>query len=202
MTAQAGARVAKEPDSEATDARKADRAARRTFRSRRVRPALAGALLMTAAGVLTAIEVISTALGHPAHVFPYGWVRDAHWDSWYVLAIFAALALIGVCFVLAAVLPGKSRIVPLHGQDPSLLMGVSKRGLKRTVAAAAGGAPGVSDVRRVRLGRRRVRVVAETPVREPAGLDAEVTEAVRDRLDRLGPVPARTVQVRMKHREP
>lgn len=201
MTAQAGARAVTEPGTRTADARKADRATRHTFRSQRVLPALAAALLMTAAGVLTAIEVISASLDRPAHIFPYGWVRNVNWDGPDARAIFAALALIGVWFVLAAVLPGKSRIVPLHGQDPSLMMGVSRRGLKRTVAAAAEGAPGVSGVSRVRLGRRRVRVVARTPVREPAGLDAGIREAVRDRLDRLRPVPARSVMVRMKHRE-
>ncbi len=199
MTEQAGARPAVEP--RAAETRKADRAARHAFRSRRRVPAVAGALLMAAAGVLTAIEVITASLDRPAHIFPYGWVRSANWEDWYILAIFAALALIGVCFVLAALLPGTSRIVPLHGRDPSLLMGVSRRGLKRAVANAAEGASGVSGVQRVRLGRRRVTVVAETPVREPAGLDEGVTEAVRDRLDRLRPLPTRSVAVRIKHRE-
>ncbi|MEV4004723.1 DUF6286 domain-containing protein [Actinomadura sp. NPDC049753] len=201
MTAPAGARPATEPGTRAAGSRKADRAARHTFRSQRMLPALAAALLMTGAGVLTAIEVISAALNHPAHIFPYEWVRDANWDGVYARAIFVGLALVGVWFVLAAVVPGKSRIIPLHGRDPNLMMGVSRRGLKRSVAAAAEGAPGVSGVSRVRLGRRRVQVVAETPVREPAGLDAEVTEAVRERLDRLDPLPARSVMVRMKHRE-
>ncbi|WP_141578858.1 DUF6286 domain-containing protein [Actinomadura sp. WMMA1423] len=201
MTAQAGARAAVEPASRPDGTRRGDRAARHTFRSYRALPALAAALLMAAAGVLTAIEVISTSVDRPAHIFPYGWVRDASWDDWYVRAIFAALALVGVWFVLAAVLPGKSRIVPLRGRDPSLMMGVSRRGLKRALAAAAEGAPGVSGVRKVRLGRRRVRVVAETPMRETAGLDAGIAAAVRDRLDALRPVPDRSVTVRMKHRE-
>ncbi|MGI5207609.1 DUF6286 domain-containing protein [Spirillospora sp. CA-108201] len=201
MTAQAGARAATGPSARPVDDRKADRAARHTFRSQRALPALAAALLMTAAGVLTAIEVISAELGDPARVFPYGWVRSVDWDGVQARAIFAALALVGAWFVLAAVLPGKSRIVPLHGRDPNLMMGVSRRGLKRSVAAAAEGAPGVSGVSGVRLGPRKVRVVARTPVREPAGLDAGIAEAVRDRLDRLGPVPARSVTVRMKQRE-
>ena len=199
MTAQAGARPAVEP--RAAETRKADRAAKHAFRSRRMVPAVAGALLMAAAGVLTAIEVISASLDRPAHIFPYEWVRTADWDDWYVLAIFAALGLIGVCFVLAAILPGTSRIVPLHGRDPSLMMGVSRHGLKRAITTAAEGASGVSGVRQVRLRRRRVMVVAETPVREPAGLDKGVTEAVRDRLDRLRPLPTRSVAVQMKHRE-
>ncbi|TDC74757.1 DUF6286 domain-containing protein [Actinomadura sp. 7K507] len=179
--------------------RKADRAARHAFRSRRVRPAMVGALLLTAASVLAAIEVISALFDRPAGIFPYGWVSDAAWDDWYVLAIFGALALLGLLFLLAALMPGKSRMVPLHGRDPNLMMGVSRRGLKRAVAAAAEDAPGVSGVRRVRLRRRRVKVVAKTPVHEPAGLDEGVAEAVRDRLDRLDPLPRRSVRVRMKH---
>ncbi|SFQ21500.1 DUF6286 domain-containing protein [Actinomadura madurae] len=201
MTAHAGARPATEPRTRVTGTRKADRAARHAFRSRRVPSALAGALLMAAAGVLTAIEVISALLDRQAHIFPHGWVQDAEWNDWYVLAIFATLALIGVFFVLAALLPGTSRIVPLHGRDSGLVMGVSRRGLKRVVAAAAEGAPGVSGVRRVRLRRRQVKVVAETPVHAPARLDEGVAEAVRERLDQLGPLPSRSVAVRMQHRE-
>lgn len=201
MTAHAGARPATEPRTHATGARKANRAAKHAFRARRVLPAVAGALLMTAAGVLTAIEVISALLDRQAHIFPYEWAQDANWNDWYALAIFATLALIGVCFVLAALLPGTSRIVPLHGRDPDLIMGVSRRGLKRVVAAAAEGTSGVSGVRRVRLRRRQVKVVAEIPVHATAGLDEGVAEAVRERLDQLEPLPTRSVAVRMRHRE-
>ncbi|MGP4022217.1 DUF6286 domain-containing protein [Actinomadura sp. 3N407] len=199
MTVQAGPRPVEERREPKRRARKADRAAKRAFHSRRVRPAMVGALLLTAAGVLTAIEVISALFDRPAHIFPYGWVGDAAWDDWYALAIFGALALLGLFFLLAALLPGKSRMVPLHGRDPSLMMGVSRRGLKRAVAAAAEEAPGVSGVRRVRLRRRRVKVVAKTPVHDPAGLDEGVTAAVRDRLDRLEPLPGRSVRVSLKH---
>ncbi|TDB88597.1 DUF6286 domain-containing protein [Actinomadura sp. 7K534] len=200
MTAQAGLRPAVERADPKAGSRKADRAARHVFRSRRVRTAMVAALLLTAGGVLTAIEVISTLLDRPVRVFPYGWVSDAAWDDWYVLAIFGALAALGLFFLLAALLPGRSRTVPLHGGDPALVMGVSRRGLRRAVAAAAEEAPGVSGVARVRLGRRRVTVVAETPVHEPAGLHEGVAETVRDRLDRLEPLPDRSVRVRMLHR--
>ncbi|MFI0479272.1 DUF6286 domain-containing protein [Actinomadura sp. 9N215] len=201
MTAQAGPRPATARRAPAAKPRKADRAARHAFRSRRVRPAMVGALLMTAAGTLTAIEVISALFDRPAHVFPYGWVKDAAWDDWYALAIFGAVAGVGLLFLLSALLPGKSKIVPLRGRVPSLMMGVSRRGLKGAVAAAAEDAPGVSRVRRVRLRRRRVKVVAETPVHAPEGLDAGVAEAVRERLGGLRPLPARSVSVRMKRRD-
>lgn len=201
MTTQAGPRPATARRAPADRPRKADRAAKHAFRSRRVRPAGFAALLLTAAGALTAIEVISALFDRPAHVFPYGWAKDTAWDDWQALAIFGALAATGLLFLLAALLPGRSRIVPLHGRDPSLVMGVSRRGLKGAVAAAAEEAPGVSRVRRVRLRRRRMKVVALTPVRAPKGLDEGVAEAARDRLDRLRPLPARSVSVRMKRKD-
>ncbi|GAA0579061.1 DUF6286 domain-containing protein [Actinomadura livida] len=197
MTAQAGLRPAVERE-ETKASRKADRAAKHAFHSRRVWPAMVAALLLTAAGVLTAIEVVSALLDRPAGIFPYGWVKDAAWEDWYALAIFGALAILGLCFLLAALLPGRSRMVPLHGGDPGLVMGVSRRGLRRAVAAAAEGAPGVSGVARVRLGRRRVKVVARTPVHEPAGLDEGVADAVRAPLERLEPLPDRSVRVWMR----
>ncbi|TDB72098.1 hypothetical protein E1264_42090 [Actinomadura sp. KC216] len=201
MTAQAGPRPATMRRAPVDEPRKADRAAKHAFRSRRVRPAMLVALLLTAAGTLTAIEVISALFDRPARVFPYDWAKDVAWDDPAALAISGGLALVGLLCLLAALLPGKSRIVPLHGRDPNLMMGVSRRGLKAAVAAAAEDAPGVSRARRVRLRRRRVKVVAETPVHAPEDLDKGVEEAVRARLDRLEPLPARSVSVRMKRRD-
>lgn len=159
------------------------------------------ALLLTAAGSLTAIEVISAGAGRPARVFPYGWVNDTAWDDWHALAMFGAMTTLGLLFTLTALLPGKTRIVPLRGCEPSLVMGVCRRGLKKTVAAAAQEAPGVSRVRRVRLRRRRVKLVAETAVNAPEGLDEGVAEAVRDRLGGLRPLPVRSVSVRVRRRD-
>ncbi|QXJ21692.1 hypothetical protein AGRA3207_002570 [Actinomadura graeca] len=184
---------------------RADRAARHAFRPRRVWPALIAALLLTAAGVITAIEIVSAWAGSPAHIVPYGrvrdWAEDTAWEDTAFLAAAAGLTLLGLLFLLAGLLPGRTRVVPLHGDDPSLLMGVTRRGLKGAVASAAGDAPGVSGVRRVKLRRRRVRVVAETPVRESADLGGRVGAAVGERLDRLRPVPDRSVSVRVKLRE-
>ncbi|TDD61647.1 DUF6286 domain-containing protein [Actinomadura rubrisoli] len=183
----------------------ADRAAKHAFRSRRVWPGLIAALLVTAAGVLTAMEVITERAGRPAHIVPYervrDWAEDTAWEDWPALAAAGGLTLLGLLFLLAGLLPGKSRVVPLHGEDPNLMVGVTRRGLKAAVAAAAGDAPGVSSVRRVRLRRRRVKVVARTPVRDAEGLDSQVEDAVRASLDRLQPLPARSVSVRVKHRE-
>ncbi|MFD0688343.1 DUF6286 domain-containing protein [Actinomadura fibrosa] len=183
----------------------ADRAARHSFRSRRVWPALLAAVLITAAGMLAAIEVITAWLDRPARIVPYGriadWAEDTAWKDAPALAIAGALTLLGLLFLLAGLLPGRTRVVPLHGDDPDLTMGVTRRGFKAAIASAAEGASGVSGVRRVRLRRRRVKVVALTPVREHGDLGERVTAAVGDLLDRIQPLPARKVAVRVKYRE-
>ncbi|WP_131741447.1 DUF6286 domain-containing protein [Actinomadura roseirufa] len=185
--------------------RAADRAARHAFRPRRIWPGVLAALLLIAAGVLTAIEIISAWAGGPAHLVPYDrvrdWADDTAWKDAGALAAAAGLTAVGLFFLLAGLLPGRSRVVPLHGEDPDLMMGVTRRGLRRAVASAAEAAPGVSGVRRVRLRRHRVKVVAETPVRDPADLDRRIGVAVGARLRRLSPLPGRKVAVQVKHRE-
>ncbi|WP_067452836.1 DUF6286 domain-containing protein [Actinomadura macra] len=184
---------------------RADRAARHAFRSRRVWLGLLAALLLAAAGVITAVEIITAWAGEAAHIVPYervrDWAEDTAWEDLSFLAAAGGLTLLGLIFLLAGLLPGRTRVVPLHGEDPALLMGVTRRGLKGALASAAEEAPGVSGVRRVKLRRRRVRVVAETPVRESADLGERIGAAVGDRLDRLQPVPDRSVSVRVKLRE-
>ncbi|MEV5824002.1 DUF6286 domain-containing protein [Spirillospora sp. NPDC052242] len=182
----------------AVRARKADRAARHAFRSRRVRMATLAAVLLTAAAVLTAIEVITGLLDRPWHLIPYERVSDETWNDPKVLGITAALAALGLIFILAGLLPGRTRMVPLQGDDPNVMMGVNRRGLKRAAAAAAEDAPGVSRVRKVKLRRRKVKVLAETPVHDPAGLGQGVATSVQERLDRLRPFPPRAVKVRLR----
>ncbi|MDL4821960.1 DUF6286 domain-containing protein [Actinomadura opuntiae] len=181
--------------------RRADRAARHAFRSRRVPVGTVAALLLTAAAVIGAIDVIAAMTGASLHVFAYRELIDVRWDGWVTRGICIGLGLVGLVFLLAGLLPGRSRIVPLHGAVPEVVMGVSRRGLRSAVAAAAADAAGVSRVRRVRLRRTRVMVVAETPVHDAQGLDEGVAEAVRECLERIRPLPARAVTVRMKHKE-
>lgn len=185
--------------------RKADRTARHVFRPQRVWPAVIAALLLAAGGVLTAIEVFSEMAGHPAKIVPYDevtdWADGVAWEDSAPLAIASGVALAGLLFLLGALVPGRSRVVPLHGTDPDLVTGITRGGLKQAVALAAEGAPGVSAVRRVRVRRHRIKVVAVTAVRDSQALDEKVVEAVRARLDEIEPLPVLFVSVRVKHRE-
>jgi len=185
--------------------RKADRMARHVFRPQRVWPAVIAALLLVAGGVLTAIEVFSEMAGRPAKIVPYDqvtdWADGVAWEDSAPLAIASGVAVAGLLFLLGALVPGRSRVVPLHGTDPDLVMGITRGGLKQAVGLAAEGAPGVSAVRRVRVRRHRIKVVAVTAVRDSWGLDDQVVEVVRARLDEIEPLPAMSVSVRVKQRE-
>ncbi|GAA2156988.1 DUF6286 domain-containing protein [Actinomadura napierensis] len=200
MIAHVGRR-APAPRARTSGERRADRAARHAFRSRRVPVGTVAALLLTAASVIGAIDVIAAMTGASLRVFAYRELIDVRWDGWITRGICIGLGLVGLMFLLAGLLPGRSRIVPLHGSRPEVMMGVSRRGLRSAVAAAAGDAAGVSRVRRVRLGATRVKVVAETPAHDPQGLDEGVADAVRECLERIRPLPARSVKVRMKRKE-
>jgi hypothetical protein len=182
--------------------RAADRAARRAFHSRRIWPALLGALLVTAAGALTATETITELVGDPARIFPYdrvtSWADDTSWKEWASLLISSGLALLGLLFLVAGLWPGRGRLVPLHGDNPDLMAGVTRRGLKGAVLSAVESVDGVSDVRRVRLKRHKVKVVAATAMRQEHGLRDTVKDTVRRRLDEIGPMPERRVAVKIR----
>ena len=179
--------------------RTADRAARRAFRSRRVWFALPAALLVTAVGVLVAIETLSALVGNPARAVPLdrltSWAADARYEDWAVLLICAAVALLGLVFLMAGLVPGRGRLVPLHGDDPDLVVGITRHGLRTVVVDAARDVDGVSGVRRAKVGRHRVAVAVGTAMRDPEDLGERVREAVQRRLDEIGPLPARRVTV-------
>ncbi|MFC5745074.1 DUF6286 domain-containing protein [Actinomadura rugatobispora] len=188
-----------------TAARAADRAARRAFRSRRLWLALPAALLITVVGVLTAIETISALAGSPARLVPYervaAWATGARYKDWAPLLISAVLALLGLLLLPAGLLPGRGRLVPLHGDDPELVVGITRHGLRNVVADAARSVEGVEDVHRAKVRRHRAKVVVGTAMHEPGDLDERVAEAVRRRLDEIGPMPARRVAVAVRRPE-
>jgi hypothetical protein len=184
--------------------RVAQRGARRVFRPRRVWPALIAAVLMTGIGAVVAIEVISALAGNPARVVPYEkvtrWLTETNWSAAATIAIAAGVVVLGLFFLLEGVLPGHTGLVRLRSDDPDLVLGVTRKGLRTAVAAAARDVDLVSDVRSVKVHGRRVIVSVASPVREARGgeLKETVAAAVRSRLDELGALDGGTVTVRQK----
>jgi hypothetical protein len=181
--------------------RVAQRGARRVFRPRRVWPALLAAVLLTGVGAVVAIEVISALAGRPAHLVPYEkatrWLTETSWSAVATIAIAAGVIVLGLFFLLEGVLPGHTGLVRLRSDDPDLVLGVTRKGLRTAIAAAARDVDLVSDVRWVKVRGRRVIVSVASPVRG-GELKETVAAAVRSRLDELGALDGGTVTVRHK----
>lgn len=167
-------------------------------------PAALTALVLGAAGVTVAIDVISVQTGHRALIYPYRQIaaqlRTAHWDDPAVMAVAAAFALVGLLLVLAAVVPGRPRVVAIAGPAPEVAVGITRRSLRRAVHSAVLSVDGISAAR-VRLRRRSIKVKAKTPLRDRNGLADLVGAAVTERLNQLAPRRAVRAKVRVRTKE-
>lgn len=181
------------------------RAAVRAFRPRRVVPAFAVAVPVTAAGVLVAVQIASARMGHPAlppaaigHAVRF--LRATRWSDPAALGVSAGAALAGLLLVLASVLPGRGRTVALSGDDPLFIAGLTRRGLRAVLRAAVFTVPGITDARIRLRGRLRPRAVvrAATWYRNPHSLRDQIADAARARLVRIDPVRPPKVVVRVR----
>ncbi|MFI6507355.1 DUF6286 domain-containing protein [Streptosporangium sp. NPDC050855] len=206
-TTAPGAEIAEPPASQATGAvprnASADRAAVRAFRPRRVIPSVITALLMTALGLLVALEVVSALLNRPLRLVPYDrilpWASSTPWSDPRVMAGAGLTGLLGLLLVLLAIVPGRPTLVPVRTGTRKLLVGVQRRGFARSLARAAEAVPGV-DRARVRLLGRTVRVRADAGTRDVTDLGDVVREAVNARIDAFSPVRRHSVRVRLRGR--
>ncbi|WP_051752435.1 DUF6286 domain-containing protein [Streptosporangium amethystogenes] len=179
----------------------ADRAAVRAFRPRRVVPAVITAVVMTAIGVLVALEVISALAGHPLRLLPYdrmfAWASSTPWSDRQVMAGAGLVGLLGLLLVLFALIPGRPTLIPVRTGDKDLVIGMQRRGFARSLAHAAERVRGV-DQARVRLVGKTVRVDAHSAVRDTTGLADAVREAVTARIAALSPVWNHPVHVHLR----
>lgn len=172
-------------------------------RSRSV-PAALTALVLGGAGVTVATDVISVQTGHQSLIYPYRQIaaqlRAAHWDDPAVMAVAAGFALVGLLLVVAAVTPGRPRVIAIAGPAPEVAVDATRRSLRRVVGSAALSVDGISAAR-VRLRRRSIRLEAKTPLRDRSCLVDLVEAAVTERLDQLAPRRALRVEVRVRTKE-
>ena len=186
----------------------ARRAAVRAFRPRRAVPAALTASLLTLIGAVVAVQVISTLSGHPvlrsSITGPAGrLVQTLRWGDPGALAIGGGTALAGLLLLLAAVLPGRTRTMPLSGDDPTFVVGVRRSSLRASLRAAVMGVPGVAEARVRLCGRLRPRAVvnAVTGFHNPGDLRDQVAGVVHARLKGLDPVRQPRVAVRLTWRK-
>ena len=180
------------------------RRARREFRPRRRIPGVLVAGVLAAAGIAGCIWAASAALSRPLWDIPHGdfagpLQTTVHWDDTGTLLVASAVAFVGFLLVVIAVIPGRIRAIPLASGDDSLVIGVPRRNLRRSLGWLAADVAGI-DKARVRIGRHSVTVRATTRLRDPAGLTERVQAVVEDRLGRLDPLWPARVEVRLRRK--
>jgi hypothetical protein len=179
------------------------RKARRVFRPRRSVPGVLVAAVLAAAGILGAIQATSAALGRPVWKVPHryfaGPLQDTHWNDTATLAVAAAVAFIGLVLVLAGLIPGRPRAIPLASGDESVVTGAPRRSLRRSLARLAADIDGI-DRARAKVRRRSIVVRVTTRLRDTAGLREAVHAVVQDRLAALDPLWTSRVKVRLRRK--
>ncbi|MBF8188281.1 hypothetical protein ITP53_21610 [Nonomuraea sp. K274] len=177
------------------------RRASRVLRPARTLPGVVVALALAAAPGATAAEVVSGLLGRPLGWVPVNELTElAGRTTWPELATAALVAAgVGALMTLLAIVPGRSRLVPVETSDPLIVIGITRSGLRRTLRAAAQQVPDV-DKARVRLRRRTIEVTVVTGAESSGSMLRQVGTAVGDRLAGVGTLGTGEVVVRLRRK--
>ncbi len=183
----------------------ARRKARQTFRPRRTIPGVLVAAVVAAAGIIGCIWAASAALGHPVWTVSHGdfggpLQSTVHWASTGTRIVASAVAFAGFVLILIAVVPGRARAIPLASGDDSVVIGVPRRSLRRSLGWLVQDIPGIAKAK-VRTRRRAIKVRATTRLRDTADLQVLVRTTVQDRLRALDPLWPQQVKVKLRVKE-
>ncbi|MFI7111084.1 DUF6286 domain-containing protein [Nonomuraea sp. NPDC050227] len=177
------------------------RRARRALRPARTLPGALVALVLAAVLGATTAEVVTSLLGKPLGWVPVNEaVELAGARTWPQVSSAALLtAGAGLLMLLLAIVPGRSRTVPVETSDPLIVIGITRAGLRRTLRAAAQKVNGV-DRARVRLRRRTIEVTVVTGPESSGAMLRQVGTAVGDRLAGVGTLGTGEVVVRLRRK--
>ncbi|MER6582964.1 DUF6286 domain-containing protein [Nonomuraea sp. NPDC001023] len=177
------------------------RRARRALRPARTLPGALVALVLAAMLGATTAEVVTSLLGKPLGWVPVNEaVELAGARTWPQVSSAALLtAAAGLLMLLLAIVPGRSRTVPVETSDPLIVIGITRAGLRRTLRAAAQKVNGV-DRARVRLRRRTIEVTVVTGPESSGAMLRQVGTAVGDRLAGVGTLGTGEVVVRLRRK--
>ncbi|NKY34591.1 hypothetical protein HGA13_16130 [Nocardia speluncae] len=171
-------------------------------RSRRTLPAVLVALVLAAVCVAVIVSLAQRAAGAPEYLSYDTVARELHattWGEWPVLVAALVLLTVGALLLVAAVLPGRPRLLPLHTGD-GMDTGVPSGDLRALLRDDAATVHGVNSAR-ISLRRGTVRAVVDTDLhRGHTKMADEVCAVLSNRIQELGP-PLRRVQVRVKSTE-
>lgn len=181
----------------------AERMARRVFRPRRTVPGVIVAAVLAAAGIIGCIWAASAALGRPLWSVSHGdfagpLQSTVHWSDSGTIGVAAAVTFVGFALFLIAVIPGRPWAIPLASGDDSVVFGVPRRSLRRSLRWLVQEIPGI-DSATVRAGPRAVTVHATTRLRDTTGLRESVHTVVAERIGALDPLWPLKVKVLLRH---
>ncbi|GIH90143.1 DUF6286 domain-containing protein [Planobispora siamensis] len=166
----------------------------------------AGVVVALAVSVTLSATVgvtVGLLTGSPFGLVPYGKLAAGagalKWSDPVVIGAAAALIALGLALVAIAVLPGRTRLVPLETGDPLTVIGLTRSGLRRTLRAAAESVDGVGRAR-VYLRSRQVEVIVIADGERTGRLLRQVGTAVGDRLSGVGAMYGGEVVVRLRGR--
>ncbi|WP_204043924.1 DUF6286 domain-containing protein [Acrocarpospora phusangensis] len=162
-----------------------------------VATAVATALAAAAWGIIAAM--VGAWLGAPAAWTRLAVMLGVTWQDPLVPGLALVAILIGAGLIALAVLPGRAKLVALETSGENVTMGLTRPGLRRTLAAAALTVDGV-DVARVRLLHGQIEVTVVTDASRTGDLLREVGAAVGDRLQCLALHGRHEVVVRLRRR--
>jgi hypothetical protein len=169
--------------------------------------ALILAVALAAASVILIIEVITFAVHASPLVVPwhtwYHWAGTTRWNAVVIRVWSAVLIATGVILLAVELKPRRVTRLPLRSDDDSTQSALTRRGLARTLRAAATGIDGITGAA-VTVRRRRARVIAAAAGGRAAAapLQELASQALRSRLNglELDRPPRLTVRVRPRSR--
>lgn len=166
-------------------------------RTRRSLAASLTALVLLAVCALVAVAAIQRLIGEQSWLDYYAVASALHtvrWTAPVVVATSGAVAILGLILLLAGLLPGAVRVLPLSGTPDS---GVSRTGYRGALRSAVLAVDGVATAK-VSGGAGRVTVRAATARSRPDGLGDAVRAAVEERLNALTLARRPAVKVKIR----
>lgn len=186
------------------DARRARQATIRAFRPRRVVPATIVAALLALGSILVAAEIVSRLVDRPLNILPADRLaelgRETQWSDALTTSVAIVAILLGLFLLLAGLRPGRVRAVPLAPERPDAVMAVTRGGLAHIVAHAAESVDGVTRARAT-VTPGRIRVQADSWLRDPGELTDQVHRVVNERIDHMSLLQPFPVRVTVRRRE-
>lgn len=175
----------------------------RPERGRRTVGAVLLAVLLLAGAVAVGWAATLLALGRSVTLVDLGaavrWSQQTRWTDTVVLVAGIVVAVIGLLVLLGALVPPARRGLELTAVHPRTATSLTRRSLRRTLAAAVEQLDGVSGATAA-LGRGVVRVDATSWLRHPGSLQQDAVAAVEHRLDLLDLKVRPRVEVRLLDR--